>query len=110
MLKKRRNQSMDPKKINNYNKFLSTLDQTSNATSNATKTPQEPATPDNTVKDDIDDIINATQTSFNASYDSPSFTGKLATDSSSSIDSNDPNYYSNINPGYLFFYAPFMHL
>ena len=107
MLKKRRNQLMDPKKINNYNKFLSTLDQTSNATSNATKIPKEPLTPDNTIKDEIDDIISTAQTSFSSSHDSPSFTGQLATDSSSSIDSNDPNYYSNINPGYLFFYAPF---
>ena len=104
MLKRRRNQLMDPKKINNYNKFLSTLDQTSNPT----KTPKEPLTPDNTIKDEIDDIISTAQTSFSASHDSPSFTGQLATDSSSSIDSNDPNYYSNINPGYLFFYAPFM--
>lgn len=104
MLKKRRNQLMDPKKINNYNKFLSTLDQTSSPS----KTPKEPLTPDNTIKDEIDDIISTAQNSFNTNHDSPSFTGKLATDSSSSIESNDPNYYSNINPGYLFFYAPFM--
>ena len=106
-----RTHSVDPKKINNYNKFLCTLDQTANST----KMPKEPplgahnATPDNSIKDEIDDIISTAQTSFNASHDSPSFTGKLATDSSSSIDSNDPNYYSNVNPGYLFFYTPFLH-
>lgn len=99
-----RTHSVDPKRINNYNKFLCTLDQTANLT----KTPKEPATPDNSIKDKIDDIINTAQTRFNASHDSSSFTGKLATDSSSSIDSNDPNYYSNINPGYLFFYTPFL--
>ena len=66
MLKRRRNQLMDPKKINNYNKFLSTLDQTSNPT----KTPKEPLTPDNTIKDEIDDIISTAQTSFSASHDS----------------------------------------
>ena len=99
-----RKHSVDPKKINNYNKFLCTLDQTANST----KTPQPAAhstTPDNSIKDEIDDIISTAQTSFNASHDSSSFTGKLATDSSSSI---DPNYYSNINPGYLFFYTPFL--
>ena len=105
-----RTYSVDPKRINNYNKFLCTLDQTTNST----KTPKEPitsvhnTTPENTIKHEIDDIISTAQTSFNAIHDSPNFTGKLATDSSSSIDSNDPNYYSNINPGYLFFYTPFL--
>lgn len=105
-----RRHSVDPKRINIYNKFLCTLDQTTNSA----KPPQEPVTglhnttPENTIKDEIDDIISTAQTSFNTSHDSSSFTGKLASDSSSSIDSNDPNYYSNINPGYLFFYAPFL--
>ena len=106
-----RTHSVDPKKINNYNKFLCTLDQTVDST----KMLQEPVTPgahntppENTIKDEIDDIISTAQTSFNASHDTPSFTGKLDTDSSRSIDSNDPNYYSSINPGYLFFYTPFL--
>ena len=98
-----RTHSVDPKRINNYNKFLCTLDKTTNTT----KTPKEPPTPDSSIKDEIDDIISTAQTSFNANHDSPSFTGQLTTDSSS-IDSNDPNYYNNnLNPGYLFFYAPF---
>lgn len=110
MLKRRQNQLMDPKKINKYNKFLSTLDQSTNLpkTSREPPTGAHNTTPDNTIKDEIDDIISNAQTSFNASHDSSSFTGQLATDSISSLDSNDPNYYSNINPGYLFFYAPFM--
>ena len=102
-----RTHSVDPKRINNYNKFLCTLDQTANST----KTPNtsvHSTTPDNSIKDEIDDIISTAQTSFNTSHNSSSFTGQLATDSNSSVDSNDPNYYSNINPGYLFFYTPFL--
>ncbi len=98
--------SVDPKKINKYNKFLCTLDQMAN---NPTLPPgllQDMPT-DDIIKSEIDALINRAHAAFAANnYASSSFTGKNLADKTC-VNASDPNYYASMaNPPYILFYAP----
>ena len=95
---------MDPTRINNYNKFLSTLDQKSNLNENeknAIKILSEKFK-DSTVKesickDELDKIIDNLNNSFNTNnISSSNFTGQTPNDSCC-VKNIDPNYYRDIN-------------
>jgi SpoVK/Ycf46/Vps4 family AAA+-type ATPase len=92
---------MDPTRINNYNKFLSTLDHKSNHNHNIiqqnivkklTEKPTNIAL-DPVIKNGIDTILEQLNNSFNDSnYLSPNFTGQTPNDLCC-INNFDPNYY-----------------
>lgn len=109
MVNRRRTHSIDPKKINNYNKLLCTLDKTTNTPDSETPPsglPQD-MTADDIIKSEIDAIINRTRAIFASNnYNSQSFTGQNSADKAC-INTPDPNYYANIvNPQYILLYAP----
>jgi SpoVK/Ycf46/Vps4 family AAA+-type ATPase len=104
MLNRHNKNKMDPTRINNYNKFLSTLDQKSNLNENeknAIKILSEKFK-DSTVKesickDELDKIIDNLNNSFNTNnISSSNFTGQTPNDSCC-VKNIDPNYYRDIN-------------
>jgi SpoVK/Ycf46/Vps4 family AAA+-type ATPase len=114
MLNRHNRNKMNPTRINNYNKFLSTLDQKSNLNENeknAVKilsekfkdstvkesTVKDSTVKESTVKDELDKIIDKLNNSFimnNISYQN--FTGQTPNDNCC-IKNIDPNYYRDIN-------------
>ena len=105
MYNKRKNNIMDPKRINNYNNFLSTLDrgtivkQVNSFTfpqKNQIKT-EETIKTEEMVKSEIDKIINKIHSNFSVNnYSSSNFTGLTSLDMGSCCIDNDPNYYRDI--------------
>jgi SpoVK/Ycf46/Vps4 family AAA+-type ATPase len=114
MLKKiNRRKQMDPKRISNYNKFLTTLDQNSDLKTklNLNPNPNPITNPihdpilsekyrnlktENDIKNEIDKIINTIENNFKINnYSSSNFTGYIPTDINI-INNDDPNYYREI--------------
>ena len=106
MLNRHNRNKMDPTRINNYNKFLSTLDQKSNLNENeknAIKILSEKFK-DSTVKendielkDELEKTLDKINKSFNTSnISSSNFTGQTPNDSCC-VNDFDPNYYRDIN-------------
>lgn len=104
MSKKRSRNIMDPTRINNYNKFLISLDNKSdNNTSNLNPPKQESKLEeikrimkdDESIKKEIDKIIDNINNNFHISnISSSNFTGQTSNDLASSyIEPNDPNKY-----------------
>ena len=119
MLNRHNRNKMDPTRINNYNKFLSTLDQKSNLNEkekNAIKilsekfkdsivkdsTVKDSTVKDTTVKetelkDELDKILDKINNNFKTSeISSSSFTGQTPNDTCC-VNNIDPNYYRDIN-------------
>ena len=107
MLNKRKKHIMDPKRISNYNKFLSTLDQKSILNVNPVEINNNKIlsdkfkniTTDSDIKNELDKIIDRINNNFKISdYSSSSFTGQNINDNCC-INNVDPNYYRDImNP------------
>ena len=105
MFHKRKSNKMNPTTINNYNKFLSTLDLNSNKISNINNINNINNTINNNnvninnkekIKVEIDKIIEIINSDFkNKDYSSTNFTGLKPTDYFLS-DFIDPNYYKEI--------------
>ena len=103
MVNKRKIQNMDPKRINDYNKFLSTLDQKSNSVNNMNcylnkitnlqqKTDEQQKT-DDEIKKNIDKLIETIENKYSHNnYSSNGFTGKNLNDNVR-LSPDDPNYY-----------------
>ena len=103
MLNRHNRNKMDPTRINNYNKFLSTLDQKSNLNENeknAVKILSEKfknikIEPD--IKNELEKTIEKINNSFNTNnIFSSNFTGQSPNDSCC-VNDLDPNYYRDIN-------------
>ena len=103
MLNRHNRNKMDPTRINNYNKFLSTLDQKSNLNENeknAVKILSEKfkdikIEPD--IKNELEKTIEKINKSFNTSnISSSNFTGQSPNDSCC-VNDLDPNYYRDIS-------------
>jgi SpoVK/Ycf46/Vps4 family AAA+-type ATPase len=96
--KYKRRRLMDPTKISNYNKFLSTLDNNSSLNPNLNDFLPEKykdLRTDDDIKNELDKIIHNINHKFKIGYSSNQFTGKNPTDTNN-IDNNDPNYYREI--------------
>jgi SpoVK/Ycf46/Vps4 family AAA+-type ATPase len=86
--------TMDPKRISNYNKFLCTLDQT--ILNNTFKKDEKNKKDIKDKKDEVDKIIDIINNNFNISnFSSPNFTGQTLNDNCCS--NIDPNYYKDVN-------------
>ena len=107
MLNRHNRNKMDPTRINNYNKFLSTLDQKSNLNENeknAVKILSEKFKDSNIknnieteLKTELEKTIEKINNSFNTSnISSSNFTGQSSNDSCC-VNNLDPNYYRDIN-------------
>lgn len=84
MINKRKKQLMDPTKINNYNNFLSTLDNSNNNNSEIVDINNE---------NEIDNIIDIINNNFKiGNYSSVNFTGKNLNENCY-VNDIDPNYY-----------------
>jgi SpoVK/Ycf46/Vps4 family AAA+-type ATPase len=111
--KKNMKYKMDPKRINNYNKFLATLDKNSNTyfhsyINDTIKKDENNIKKDENnikkekemkldIKSEIDKLIDKINTKFKiGDFSSTSFTGNISTDSYFT-DNIDPNYYRDIN-------------
>lgn len=98
MLNKHKRNSANPTKISNYNKFLSTLDQTpislNNPNENSSKTDDSTKNIDDDVKNKIDKLIENITNNFSLNYSSNNFTGKNYNDNIKLL-INDPNYYKD---------------
>ena len=100
MLNKRKKHIMDPKRISNYNKFLSTLDQTNIINVNPVElNNKKNLTTESDIKNELDKIIDRINNNFKISdYSSPNFSGQNINDNCC-INNVDPNYYRDImNP------------
>jgi len=107
MLNKRKKHIMDPKRISNYNKFLSTLDQKSIVNVSPVEINNKKIlsdkyknlTTETDIKNELDKIIDRINSNFKISdYSSSSFTGQNINDNCC-INNVDPNYYRDImNP------------
>ena len=114
MLKKiNRRKQMDPKRILNYNKFLSTLDQKFEQKTNINSVQNlntnfipdlnpilsekyKDLKTENDIKNEIDKIIDRINNNFTIhNYHSNNFTGQNPTDINI-VNNNDPNYYRDI--------------
>ena len=96
MTNRRNKKILDPTRINNYNKFLSTLDECSNKVHRDVRDVIEK--PQNVVEDEIkkelDKIIEIFNNSFKENnHSSSNFTGQTPSDNSCC---SDPNYYRDI--------------
>jgi SpoVK/Ycf46/Vps4 family AAA+-type ATPase len=94
----KRNRNLDPTRINNYNKFLSSLDQTSSKLNGATvgniASPSQDK--DTDFKETINKIIEQISQNYASNnHSSIHFTGYNPVDSCC-IANNDPNYYHDI--------------
>ena len=109
MLYRKKNYKMDPKKINNYNKFLATLDQKSNnylhsyinntikIDDNNKKKEMNEKEIKIDMKTNIDKFLDELNTKFKIdNFSSTSFTGQTSTERFLT-DNIDPNYYRDIN-------------
>ena len=104
MLNRHNKNKMDPTRINNYNKFLCTLDQKSNLNENeknAVKILSEKfkdsTDKDLTVKDELEKTIDRINKSFNTNnISSSNFTGQTPNDSCC-VNDLDPNYYRDVS-------------
>jgi SpoVK/Ycf46/Vps4 family AAA+-type ATPase len=104
MLNRHNKNKMDPTRINNYNKFLSTLDQKSNLNENEknaikilSEKFKDSTVKESTCKDELDKIIDNLNNSFNTNnISSSNFTGQTPNDSCC-VKNIDPNYYRDIN-------------
>ena len=115
MLNRHNRNKMDPTRINNYNKFLSTLDQKSNLNENEknaikilSEKFKDPNVKDSTdkendikkeieLKDELEKTLDKINKSFNTSnISSSNFTGQTPNDSCC-VNDFDPNYYRDIN-------------
>jgi len=99
MLHRRKKQIMDPKRINNYNKFLSTLDQTpcvlNNLSYNLDKI-YDLKNDDDANNKNIDKLIENITNNFSLNkYSSTNFTGENYNDNAKLL-IDDPNYYKDI--------------
>jgi SpoVK/Ycf46/Vps4 family AAA+-type ATPase len=97
-MSKKRNFTMDPNKINNYNKFLTTLDNNkNNSSNNKPKFHQirRDMPDEDSIKNEITKIIDIINNNFSISnLSSRNFTGQTDKDTANSyIESNDPNRY-----------------
>jgi len=106
MLNKRKRQNMNPTKISNYNKFLSTLDQIPSSLNkpqeNLNKTIDFKKNTDDEIKSEIDKLIENITNNFSLNYSSNHFTGKNNNDNVKLL-INDPNCYKDfINKKYKF--------
>lgn len=91
----KRNQT-DPMRINNYNKFLITLDNTNTPKKeNKLEETKRTLNTENNIKNEIQKIIEKIDNNFNLNnISSPSFTGQTQNDIARSyIEPNDPNKY-----------------
>ena len=113
--------TLDPKRISNYNNFLCTLDQTIlNNTlkkdgvdvKDITKVKKDgvdevdvkDGVDEVNVKDEVDKIIDSINKTFNVSnHSSPNFTGQTLNDTCC-INNIDPNYYKEANQSHKLFY------
>jgi SpoVK/Ycf46/Vps4 family AAA+-type ATPase len=100
---------VNPTRINNYNKFLSTLDQNSNLNYNENENENEKNVVkilsekfkdiniESDMKNELDKIIDRINNNFKANnYLSSNFTGQTPRDNCC-INDTDPNYYTDIN-------------
>jgi SpoVK/Ycf46/Vps4 family AAA+-type ATPase len=106
MLNKRRGKNMNPTKISNYNKFLSTLDQkhiSLNIPIEKLKINEDlNKNADDDVKNKIDKLIENITNNFSINYSSNHFTGKNNNDNVKLL-INDPNCYKDfINKKYKY--------
>jgi SpoVK/Ycf46/Vps4 family AAA+-type ATPase len=106
MLNKRKRQNMNPTKISNYNKFLSTLDQTpivlNKPIEPLNKNDDLKKNTDDDVKNKIDKLIENITNNFSLKYSSNNFTGENYNDNITLL-VNDPNYYKDfINKKYKY--------
>jgi SpoVK/Ycf46/Vps4 family AAA+-type ATPase len=106
MLNKRKRQCANPTKINNYNKFLSTLDQTpivlNKPIEPLNKNDDLKKNTDDDVKNKIDKLIENITNNFSLKYSSSNFTGENYNDNITLL-VNDPNYYKDfINKKYKY--------
>jgi SpoVK/Ycf46/Vps4 family AAA+-type ATPase len=114
MLNKRKRQIMDPKRISNYNKFLSALDQNSinisksNLSENSENSEKNKNLKiDDDIKCEIDKIIDQINNNFKISdFSCSNFTGQNLTDTCC-FNKVDPNYYRDVsNRNYIYYYRP----
>jgi SpoVK/Ycf46/Vps4 family AAA+-type ATPase len=98
MLNKRKRTFVNPTKISNYNKFLSTLDQTpislNKPIEKSNKTDDLKKDTDDEIKNKIDKLIENITNNFSLNYASRAFTGENYNDNIT-LSINDPNYYKN---------------
>ena len=95
MSNKRKTNTLDPTRINNYNKFLSTLDQSLNLKPNNENISYF-SEDENKNKNKLDDIILNVNNKFKlTNYLSPNFTGQKQSDIYCS-NNIDPNSYRDI--------------
>ena len=92
MSNKRTKFTLDPVRINNYNKFLTTLD---NKQESKMEEIKQTINDEESIKKEIDKIIHTINTKFNINnMSSPSFTGQTQNDRSLFYaEPNDPNAY-----------------
>jgi SpoVK/Ycf46/Vps4 family AAA+-type ATPase len=97
MLYKRKKNALDPNRINNYNKFLCTLDSSSLHTKHPISSPESTSDlSENDIKTTIDKIVEQITQKYNTNnYSTRNFTGLNVTDSCC-IKNIDPNYYQDI--------------
>ena len=110
MLKKiNRRKQMDPKRIYNYNKFLTTLDHKTDLKLNPNYNPTSNPNPnpvfsekyiqlktETDIKNEIDKIIDTISNNFKIyNYSSSNFSGQTSSDINI-INNDDPNYYRDI--------------
>lgn len=101
MLNKRKRNYMNPTRINNYNKFLSTLDNINDNNKNENKLEninpklvslKRTLNNEESIKNEIDKIINSINNNFHINdISSPNFAGQMKNDNT--IEYNDPNEY-----------------
>ncbi len=97
MLYTRKRNILDPTRINNYNKFLSTLDSSALNIKDPISSPNTtPGLSENECKNTIDKIVEQITQKYNTNnYSTRNFTGFNVTDSCC-IKNIDPNYYQDI--------------
>jgi len=96
--KNKRKKLLDPTKISNYNKFLSTLDKNTilnPCLNDFLSEKYKDLRTDDDIKNELDKIIDNINHKFKIGYSSIHFTGKNPTDINT-IDNEDPNYYREI--------------
>lgn len=109
MLRRYNRNKMDPTRINNYNKFLSTLDQKSNLNENKkniikilsekfkTRKIEDSTVKENELKNEIEKTLELINNNFNTTnISSSNFTGQTPNDSCC-VNDSDPNYYRDIS-------------